>query len=106
MRYRVADPGDVKAFARKLPQAFLQCRRWGHAWDPFTVAKIGRSFESIIQCRRCRTRRVELMTSGGEITKSHHLYPEGYLAVGMGHIVGEGRNILRLEVVKRMRKAS
>lgn len=105
--YREADPRDVKAFARSLPEAFLRCRRLGHAWDPYTVVKVGRSFESIIQCNRCFTRRLELLTSHGAVTKVRHLYPEGYLAKDLGRIVGAGRDVLRLEMARRtLRKAS
>ena len=95
---------DTEEFIRTMPDSYLKCRRYGHAWDPYTVTKHGRSWETIVICARCKTQRHELLTSRGELVKSHYRYANGYLVKGHGALRGEDRNQLRLESVIRMAK--
>jgi hypothetical protein len=94
---------DVQAFAEELPERFLYCREMGHNWRPFSAGRYkDGGFERILRCTRCRTRRIQGISSRGLIISSRYEHPEGYLVKGMGHIWGEGRGILRLESIKRI----
>ena len=98
---------EVSEFIEGLPDAFLRCRRYGHAWEPFTVTKHGRAFEEIIECLRCKSKRVNLLTSFGQVTANRYRYAEGYLNKQHGALTGDARDRLRLESVqRRLRKAT
>lgn len=96
--------GDVQAFAESLPERFLYCREMGHNWRPFSAGRYqDGGFERILRCTRCRTQRIQGISSRGFIISSRYVHPDGYLVKGMGHIWGEGRGILRLESIKRIK---
>lgn len=101
-----ASPGEVEQFAHQLPEAYLTCRDLGHSWRPFTARALprreGGGFERVVKCSRCPTRRVEHLSTSGERLASNMAYPKGYLHKGLGRIVGEGRDVLRLESVTRV----
>jgi len=94
---------DVRGFAAGLPEKFLYCREMGHRWQPYSagVFKSG-GYERVLRCTRCRCKRFQIIDGRGLIVKSHYEHPEGYLTEGIGHIVGEGRGVLRLESIKRL----
>ena len=95
--------GDVRDFAESLPERFLYCREMGHNWKPFSAGRYqDGGFERVLRCTRCRCKRFQTIDSRGLIYKSHYEHPEGYLTKGIGHIVGEGRGVLRLESIKRI----
>ena len=94
----------VAEFAQSLPERFLYCREMGHNWRPYSAGlyKDG-GFERILRCTRCRTRRVQAITSRGVVLTNKYEYADGYQAPkGLGQIVGEGRGLLRLESIKRI----
>lgn len=99
-----AQLSEVANFAEALPEKFLHCRELGHNWRPFSAGRYkDGGFERILRCSRCRTRRVQEITSRGVVMVNRYEYPEGYQAEkGMGRIVGEGRGLLRLESIKRI----
>lgn len=94
---------DVEDFAAKLSVSFLQCRELGHVWKPYTAAfdQEHNSFARVLRCPRCRTERHETLSTRGAKLASHYVYPEGYTTDGLGRIVGEGRDALRVESITR-----
>jgi hypothetical protein len=98
-----ADPLDVASFAAGLRKTHLLCRELGHNWLPFTVRLAdGGGYDRVLRCSRCRTERWQLLTAFGGIVSNQYKYPEGYTNQGHGRIVGEGRDMLRLESVTRL----
>jgi hypothetical protein len=94
---------DVQSFAESLPEKFLYCREMGHNWRPFSAGRFrDGGFERILRCTRCRTRRVQGISARGLVLSNRYEHPDGYLVQGIGHIVGEGRGVLRLESIKRI----
>jgi hypothetical protein len=104
-----AKPRDVEQFAGGLGQQALMCRTYGHGFNPFVVNVVqfeGSTedyYEQILRCK-CRVRRILLLNTRGAVVSSHYDYSRapGYLAVGIGRVVGEGRDVLRLESVTRL----
>jgi len=75
----------------------------GHNWRPYTAARYkDGGFKRTLRCTRCRTLRHQEISRQGLIERSHYEHPEGYLSKGVGHIVGEGRGVLRLESMRRI----
>lgn len=75
----------------------LQCRDFGHAWRGYTAKSLPRrQFESILQCRRCFTLRVRILSDTGEVLKSHYRYEPGYLIEGAGRLTARDRGAIRL----------
>jgi hypothetical protein len=98
-----ASLSNVRDFAEALPERFLYCREMGHNWRPFSAGRFrDGGFERILRCTRCRTRRVQGISSRGLVLSNRYEHPDGYLVQGIGHIVGEGRGVLRLESIKRI----
>jgi hypothetical protein len=98
-----ADPDDVKHFAQGLSTSFLLCRELQHNWKPFSAWWDDEShcYARTIRCMRCRTKKVQTLSSSGAVLSSHYEYADGYLAEHLGRIVGEGRDSLRLESLVR-----
>lgn len=95
---------EVESFAKGMRISHLQCRELGHNWRPW-VARYDtehNAYERALRCTRCRTERWETIGLSGAKLGSRYVYPEGYTAPdGMGRIVGEGRDALRLESLTR-----
>lgn len=98
-----ADPSDVRDFAVGLSPTHLQCRELGHNWRPYTAQwkPRDRCFDRVLRCTRCKTQRVQVLNRFGAIVSSHYVYADGYQAKGLGRIVGDGRDALRLEELQR-----
>lgn len=98
-----ADLDSVQEFAEGLKETFLHCRELGHNWRPYTVGRHpDGGFERVLRCSRCRTKRVQSITTRGIVMQNKYIHPEGYLLEGLGRIVGDGRGLLRLEAIKRI----
>jgi hypothetical protein len=99
-----AERHEVEDFAHGLSISHLHCRELGHNWRPW-VARYDEehsSYERALRCTRCRTERWESIGLSGTKLGSHYKYPDGYVApAGLGRIVGEGRDALRLESLHR-----
>lgn len=99
-----ADRAEVAGFANGLSISHLHCRELGHNWRPW-VARYDEehnAYERALRCTRCRTERWETIGLSGAKLGSHYKYPDGYVApAGLGRIVGEGRDALRLESLQR-----
>ena len=76
----------------------LQCRDFGHSWRPYTVEYVAqrRQYLEALRCSRCRTMRVRLLGERGELLGNRYIYPDGYLAVGMGRLDSDDRDAVRL----------
>ena len=96
-----ADVHEVAEFASTLTIAYLLCRELGHNWRPWTARSINGGYERALRCTRCHTERWEVLSSTGAKIKGHYVYPEDYLHAGLGRIVGDGRDALRLESLTR-----
>lgn len=95
--------GEVEAFAAHLSITHLQCREMGHNWRHW-VARFDEqhnSYERALRCTRCRTERWESIGLSGAKLGIQYKYPDGYTSNGIGRIVGEGRDALRLESLTR-----
>jgi hypothetical protein len=99
-----ADPADVASWAGGLSESFLMCREIGHSWRPFSAHWIAEDdcFDRTLRCTRCKTKRVQMLSAHGAIVSSQYIYPDGYQSNGMGRIVGDGRDALRLESLQRL----
>lgn len=100
-----ADPLDVEAFAKDLPDEFLLCRELGHNWLPYGIPGRYRDggYQRVLRCNRCKTERHIEISNRGVVTASQYKHPDGYLLEGLGRIVGEGRGVLRLASITRER---
>lgn len=99
---RFATMSEVEEFAVELPEEFLQCREMGHRWLPFQATENpDSSFERVLRCPRCKTRKEQQISSRGVILSTQYKHPEGYLHAGLGRIAGDGRGLLRLESIRR-----
>lgn len=98
-----AEPTEVAEFASTLPVSHLHCRELGHNWKPWVARSDaeGGGYERALRCTRCRAERWQVLSLSGAVVKSHYVYPDGYVHQGMGRIVGEGRDALRLESLTR-----
>lgn len=96
-----ADADEVADFARGLLISWLLCRELGHNWRPWNAYAIDGGYERALRCTRCKTERWETLTSTGAKMSSRYVYPDGYLHEGLGRIVGDGRDALRLESLTR-----
>lgn len=105
---RYADVGEVESFAEALPDSFLHCRELGHLWRPYSGGRHsdGTGFSRILKCYRCKTKREQEIDSRGMILANKYIYPEGYQVEGLGRIIGEGRGVLRLQSLSRLKKGS
>lgn len=93
-----SDP-QVSAFIQSLPDAYLKCRRLGHAWDDDTVDLVKGQYVVTVVCSRCDNVGVERLRRNGSVAKKRSSrYPSGYLAKGIGPV---SRDLVRLESVMR-----
>lgn len=96
---------DIETFAAELPDSFLRCRRWGHAWEPRTVIydRKARTYDETTQCLRCETQRTTVLASNGDIVKVRpYAYPDGYVSHGLGRFDTSARSVVRAELMGRM----
>lgn len=92
---------EVATFATHLPENYLLCREMGHNWRPYAASWEGDHYERVIRCSRCKTERVQALSSTGSVLSSHYVYVDGYQHQGLGRISGTGRDRLRLESMIR-----
>ena len=94
---------DVAQHAAQWDEGVLQCRTYGHVWQPSNATHNKRyRYYSIVQlCPRCGTERNMELSERGHVYASWYSYPEDYLVVGLGRIMGEGRDVLRMATITR-----
>lgn len=98
---QIPTPDQLKSFTDSLSDQFLYCRRYGHNWHPRTAFKRKWWYEATVVCDRCACERVEVINLKGEVVKKYMRYPQGYLAMNIGRIVGGAKNGLRLAALER-----
>ncbi|GAA5083876.1 hypothetical protein HNP84_009991 [Thermocatellispora tengchongensis] len=98
---------DVARFAERLPDGYLMCRTWAHAWDQArsTVRRSDGRVSWTVECSTCGTVRTRVMTTGGEIVANRYTYPEGYQSDGIGRIGQSGLALIRMESLRRLNGA-
>src|SRR6185312_10072258 len=101
-RRRPATPanveGDLDHLIANMPEAFLDCRDFGHVWRKSTAreAPDGRYYEQDLKCTRCKSvkhRRVDnrVYPLGGSYN-----YVDGYRVEGLGAFDQHKRAAFRL----------
>lgn len=81
----------------------VQCRDFGHSWRPYTAARLrGGGYESTLRCSRCRTLRKRTLGNHGQVLASSYEYPEQYIILGLGRLVGEEKDHLRLASIQHV----
>lgn len=103
-----AETREVERQATSWSDEVLECRVDGHMWRPAraTHHTTYRYYYVVQRCPRCLCERHTEMTERGTITARWITYADGYLCKGMGRIVGDGRDILRLSALTRVYDAS
>lgn len=74
-------------FANSLPDEFLACRKWGHAWNPSWRLYQGDGelqgcMFRIIDCARCTMIRIDVYDLGGKFIARRYRTPYGYRSKG------------------------
>lgn len=101
-----ADPKEVKRLARNLTDEALACRDVGHTWRMYRLVKVRGGYNRDLFCPTCKTSRHEFINRNGEKLSTHYTYPDGYQIKGVGRLMGNARNTLRLEsVIRNMDRA-
>lgn len=99
------DEVDVEHLIEEMPDRFIECREYRHAWRPFTatVHQATRIVERARRCSRCRLIRYEVVTFNGRKISGHYgKYPSGYQLKGSGNLHGPDlRDRVRAESVMR-----
>jgi len=102
---RQSTAGPVADWASELPARFLACRDMGHAWQPFTAAWIPnqRQYQRVLRCSRCRTERIQYLSTTGQIESGSYVYPDGYaMPHGAGGYDQAARNLCHLANITRL----
>ena len=95
----------VADWASHLAESFLSCRDMGHAWRPYTAQWVpkDRQYRRTLQCSRCKTQRVQRLSSSGYVESTHYTYPDEYLLpAGNGTYDSAARAAVHLASVQRM----
>jgi hypothetical protein len=98
-----ADRYEVEAAAAEMSTAHLDCRVMRHSWERADAVHIARLryYRVSYVCVRCSSRRVAEVSETGHEYASTYEYAEGYLSHGIGRIVGEGRDAIRMAGLQR-----
>jgi hypothetical protein len=98
--------------AINVPEEFLWCRDFLHAWDPydFHVSRNAvtrrNEMNEVVRCARCGTIKTRIMTTSGEILRNSYQYPDGYQLKQQGLMTPADRNqIRRMNYQKAMNEA-
>jgi hypothetical protein len=105
--HQYAALNDVRRMAQSWDQDQLECRLYGHDWQPQRANQDRKTLLiAVVQvCPRCESERhQEINGRTGAVFAQWISYGDGYLCKGMGRIVGDGRNTLRLEAVTKIYK--
>lgn len=86
----------------EIPTDYLQCRDFGHAWQPYTARLAGAEYLSVIRCMRCGTERTRRIGQRGQVLATDYHYADGYQIHGLGRLTGTDRDMLRLASVQRL----
>lgn len=86
------------AAAEHWSTATLQCRSYGHNWAPLSARYVSRYryYHAVMACVRCNAERHSELSDRGIVLGQWYVYPEHYLAAGIGRIGGDAKGALRL----------
>lgn len=101
-------PPSLRTTLSRMADDHLMCRDFGHMWRPFQARYIAqrKHYEERLQCPRCKTVRVRLLTNRGEQLANHYVYPEGYAMKGYGRLTGTDRDAVRLASLRTVLEMS
>jgi hypothetical protein len=110
--FKHAATEDVEEWVFQNKAVHVDCRVKGHNWSyPHAVENEDGTFSQTEKCRRCQTKRTELVDADGyTLNVKCTDYPEGYLLPrGTGRMDRDGRAILRKHriqnnIAKRVRR--
>ena len=101
-RMKTATKEALQQQMKSWTKDMLVCRTYQHSWDGYTVDPEGVNLLVTLMCRRCESYKYQLLDGRtGHVINQSVDYPKGYLAKGLGRIVGEQRDQLRLETAMR-----
>lgn len=94
----------LDTWAQSLPDAYIQCRDFGHSWRPFRAWLTGEhTYSRTLRCQRCATERAQELSVSGHTLSSHYVYADGYTAPkGTGRLDAGDRDVLRLASTLRL----
>lgn len=100
-----ASPESVEQKLAEWDDNILTCRTFGHNFQAGSAVKNNRLkyWRLVRRCPRCKAEKVMEVSFRGRVYSSHIDYSQtdGYLATGMGRIIGEGKDMLRLATITR-----
>jgi hypothetical protein len=81
----------------------LQCRDFNHSWRPYTASRHTNGLiERQLRCSRCRTIKVQTLNRWGHVVAGRYDYADGYVIKGLGRIIGEEKDHLRLASINKI----
>jgi hypothetical protein len=93
---------DLTVALDDMPENFLQCRDYLHAWKPYGARQNpDRTFTSTLRCNRCTTLKNRTINRHGHVLSVTYDYPEGYTIAGSGRLDGDARDMIRLRSIMR-----
>lgn len=110
-----ASESDVRGAVGEWSDGVLSCRMYGHRWEPYRATINKRHGFIYVEriCKQCwidkdcpPTIKHEEMSLRGRVYSSWYSYAAGYLTDGMGRIIGDARDALRLGAVSRIYSAT
>lgn len=102
MTTRWADVNDVKDAVDNWSDEIVQCRIYGHLWEPHNVVKRRMGYTVTQRCDSCGNRRWQDMDLRGYAQDWHYQYVEDYRVENLGRIEFNGRAVLRLATLRNM----
>lgn len=81
-----------------IPDDYLDCRLFQHAWRPYDVLRPSRRvLRQELLCGRCETmKHLDISEDDGTLLRTGYSYPRGYLIAGAGRLGRAGRGQLWL----------
>lgn len=97
------EPVSFDEAIESMTGSILECRELGHTWKPLRAAfsKKAKTYARTLRCPRCHTEREQELSARGTVISNHYVYPDGYLIKGLGAMVGDNRDKLRLASLTR-----
>lgn len=87
--------------AVQIPEEFLWCRDFMHAWDPYdfhvrrNAVTRRNELNEVVRCVRCGTIKTRIMASNGDILRNSYQYPNGYQLKDQGLMTAVDRATIR-----------
>jgi hypothetical protein len=108
--------GDAFTDVLSISESFLQCRAFGHDWDPDPVSyrRVMGGVRETYRCLRCTTLRHEVYNASGRRDRCSYKYPPGYKLSGTDaplyrsdyRAVLRNRQLVRIELTELSNRVS